>query len=89
MDIFSEGVIPAEDTLTTWITSVIDAELAASESDALDSGFGSEFESKMVLDERRDGIQVRGGGRVRREYVHRFATGCEPDERKALAISKF
>jgi hypothetical protein len=83
VDLRNVGVIATEDTLKNWIASLTDEELAAIESDALETGFGSDLQRKMVIEERREGIQVRDGGRIRWEYLHRFATCNEAHRLKA------
>lgn len=78
-----------EDTLKQWITCLTDAELTEHESEALESGFGSELQRRIVFDERQKGIRVRDGGRIRWEYLHRFVMASEPARLPVLAGKTF
>lgn len=68
-----DNVVVEEDRLKQWIAGQHEEELAVRETEALEAGFGSELERKIILDERRKGIPVRSGGRIRQAYVRRYS----------------
>lgn len=61
-----------EDGLKTWLCSQSESELVMQEAQALESGFGSELERKIVADERSKNISIMTGGRIRQEFIRRF-----------------
>ena len=74
------AILPdASDTLKEWLASRTESELDAAESAALESRFGSELERTIVVAERAREIAILAGGRIRQEYVRRYA------ERQTLA----
>lgn len=63
----------AGDTLKQWLSPQPEADLLALESAALESGFGSELERTIVVAERSKEVALLAGGRIRQEYVRRYA----------------
>jgi hypothetical protein len=60
------------DTLLLWIESQYEEDLARWEAAALETGFGSDLERKIVIEEECKGIPVKQARRIRQEYVRRY-----------------
>lgn len=65
-------IVEAPDGLKLWLTSQCESELIERESEALQNGFGSELERRLILEERAKSISILAAGRVRQLYVRRF-----------------
>ena len=63
---------PAVDNLKLWIAELPVEGLADLESRALESGFGSELERKIIREEQARGVGAHQGGRIRQELLRRF-----------------
>lgn len=61
------------DTLKLWLALQTEEELLAHESAALACGFGSDLERTIVADDRAKNMPVLSGGRIRQEYLRRYA----------------
>jgi hypothetical protein len=77
----------AEDGLKAWFRSQSESELSQQEAQALESGFGSELERKIVADERAKNIPVLAGGRIRQEFLRRFVE-TSPPLKRGSAVSR-
>jgi len=75
---------PAADALKCWVASQSLSRLMQLEAEALEQGFGSELERRIIEAERERGAAIADGGRIRQEYLRRFAETSEP---RKLAIS--
>ncbi len=64
-----------------------EAELWTLESAALESAFGSELERTIVAAERTKGVTCVAGGRIRQEYVRRYAEHRRPAKRHVAVAS--
>lgn len=62
----------SDDRFQRWLAEQQEHELLARETEALACRFGSEFERKIVEEERGKGVPVRRSRRIRIEYVRRF-----------------
>ncbi|TWU21415.1 Replication initiator protein A [Bythopirellula polymerisocia] len=60
------------DQFKSWLASQQEDELFAGETRALESGFGSDFERRIVQEERSKGTPLLQSRRIRQEYVRRF-----------------
>jgi len=58
--------------LQTWFVGQGERELFIQETSAIEAGFGSELERKIIADERSKEKPILGSGRIRQEYVRRF-----------------
>jgi hypothetical protein len=75
------------DTLKQWLAARTEAELWTLESAALESAFGSELERTIVAAERTKGVTCVAGGRIRQEYVRRYAEHRRPAKRHVAVAS--
>jgi hypothetical protein len=62
------------DTLKIWLSNQQPEQLTSLEKQALESGYGTVLERNIVHDEIRKGRHTLSGGRIRQEYVRRFAS---------------
>ena len=60
------------DKLKVWLASQTDAELFTQESAALEGGFGSELERRIVAEKRLQNLSILASGPIRQQYVQRF-----------------
>ncbi len=60
------------DALKSWIASQCPMLLARRETEGLESGFGSELERRIVVDERAKNISIVAAGRIRQTYLRRY-----------------
>ena len=60
------------DQFKSWLASQQEDELLAGETTALEIGFGSDFERRIVQEERSNGTPLLQSRRIRQEYVRRF-----------------
>ncbi len=65
------------DGLKAWLALQSEKDLFQRESEALNSGFGSELERRIVAEERSKNVPILSAGRIRQQYVHRFITPPE------------
>jgi hypothetical protein len=79
---------PATDTLKAWMGSQDEGVLRAYEDEALAAGFGREFERKLVMDEKSQGISLSQAGRTRQEFLRRFAERKQAEAHQPPADSK-
>lgn len=61
-----------DDQHRQWLLGQEEATLVFEEGLALEAGFGSELERKLVREERSSGVKVRESGRIRTQFVRRF-----------------
>lgn len=61
------------DSLRLWLERQQEEDLRQWEEQALDAGFGSQLERKLIENERNRSLTIYQAGRVRQEFVHRFA----------------
>ena len=73
------------DSLKQWLACQHDEELARWEAEALERGFGSEFERSVVVEERSKRISIRRTRRIRQEFVRRFVE-CESMSNQNILI---
>lgn len=62
-----------EDGLKSWLSLRSESELYRLETEGLESQFGRELERAIIVDERSRRVPVLSGGRIRQEYVRRYA----------------
>jgi hypothetical protein len=63
---------PTTDKLKAWITAQSEGQLFAHESAALERGFGSELERRIVAEKRLQNLSILASGPIRQQYVQRF-----------------
>jgi hypothetical protein len=61
------------DELKTWLSLKEEPDLRRWEDDALNVGFGSELERRIIAEERARNIPILSSGRIRQEYVRRYS----------------
>ena len=61
------------DKLKIWLASQTEAKLFAQESAALERGFGSELERRIVAEKRLQHCPILASGPIRQQYVQRFS----------------
>jgi hypothetical protein len=61
-----------EDPFKQWLAVQDEADLMCREADALSTGYGSEFERRIVDEERSNGVPILRSRRIRQEYIRRF-----------------
>ena len=73
----------APDSLKGWLASQKELDLQRLEDEALEIAFGSELERSIVIQERERGTPLLRGGRIRQEYLRRFAEHTAQSPRAA------
>jgi len=73
----------APDSLKGWLASQKELDLQRLEDEALAIAFGSELERSIVIQERERGTPLLRGGRIRQEYLRRFAEHTAQSPRAA------
>lgn len=73
----------APDSLKGWLASQTELDLQRLENEALTIAFGSELERSIVIQERERGTPLLRGGRIRQEYLRRFAEHATQSPRAA------
>lgn len=82
-----EAEAERDDALKIWLSSQNEIELLSLETKALEGEYGSKLERKVISDERLAGVPVQNGGRLRQEYVRRFASDFQ--EVRLVAANEF
>jgi hypothetical protein len=80
----TDGQEALADTLRQWIAARREDELTEWETAALEMGFGSELEQKIVMEEKTKGISIMKAGRIRQAYVRRYVEGKSASEVRML-----
>lgn len=84
-----DGIVAnVEDSLKSWIVTQSEEALGELESEALELGFGSELERKMVHDERAEGRSILQAGRTRQAYLRRYREECESKRSGVVVLGK-
>jgi hypothetical protein len=68
----------ANDKLKRWLASQTEADLLTQESAALECGFGSELERRIVAEKRLQNLSISASGPIRQQYVQRFIEQQSP-----------
>ena len=76
-----------DDKLKRWLASQTDAELLAQESAALECGFGSELERRIVAEKRLQSLSISASGPIRQQYVQRYVEQRHQSAPKAAGAS--
>ena len=56
----------------TWLSRQSETELFAWETEALEAGFGTELERRLIRDKRSTKLPILASGRIREDYLRKY-----------------
>ncbi len=75
------------DKLKIWLAAQNERKLLAEESAALECGFGSELERRIVAEKRLQKLSILASGPIRQQYVQRFIEQQSVQASKAAGVA--
>ena len=75
------------DKLKIWLAAQNERDLFAQESVALECGFGSELERRIVAEKRLQKLSILASGPIRQQYVQRFIEQQSTQASKAAGVA--